>query len=90
MKGTVTEKVSQTLTTQRDVSEVWTFDGVRVNFSDESWILVRKSGTEGKIRIYCEGRSPKRLKQLVLKSSSLVRSAIKSAQKLHGKSIQNR
>jgi phosphoglucosamine mutase len=89
LKGTVMAKVSQALTTQRDVREVWTFDGVRVNFSDESWILVRKSGTEGKIRIYCEGRSPKRLKQLISKSSSLVRSAIKSAQKVRGKSIRN-
>jgi phosphomannomutase len=81
LKDIIMAKVSQSLTTQRDVSEVWTFDGVRVNFSDESWILVRKSGTEGKIRIYCEGRSPKRLRQLVSRSSSLVRSAIRSAQK---------
>jgi len=80
-KDFVMAKVSQALTTQKDVKEVWTFDGVRANFHDESWILVRKSGTEGKIRIYCEGRTPKRLKQLVSKSSSLVTSAIKSAHK---------
>jgi phosphomannomutase len=86
LKGIAMTKIAQALTTQRDVSEVWTFDGVRVNFSDESWILVRKSGTEGKIRIYCEGRSPKRLKQLVSKSSSLVRGAIRSAQKPRVKS----
>jgi len=85
-KDIVMAKIAQALTTQRDVSEVWTFDGVRVNFSDESWILVRKSGTEGKIRIYCEGRSPKRLKQLVSKSSTLVRSAIRGAQKSSVKS----
>jgi len=86
LKDIIMAEVSQSLTTQRDVSEVWTFDGVRVNFSDESWILVRKSGTEGKIRIYCEGRSPKRLRQLVSKSSSLVRSAVRSAQKSSAKS----
>jgi phosphomannomutase len=86
LKGIAMTKIAQALTTQRDVSEVWTFDGVRVNFSDESWILVRKSGTEGKIRIYCEGRSPKRLKQLVSKSSSLVRGAIMGAQKSSVKS----
>lgn len=80
-KDLVMARVSQALTTQKDVKEVWTFDGVRANFHDESWILVRKSGTEGKIRIYCEGRTPKRLKQLVSKSSSLVTSAIKSAHK---------
>jgi phosphoglucosamine mutase len=81
LKDIVMAEVSHALTTQKDVSEVWTFDGVRVNFSDESWILVRKSGTEGKIRIYCEGCTPKRLRQLVSKSSGLVRGAIKRAQK---------
>jgi phosphoglucosamine mutase len=88
-KDVVMAKVTQELTTQKDVSEVWTFDGVRVNFRDESWILVRKSGTEGKIRVYCEGRSPKRLKQLVSKSSTLVTSAIKGAHKSRVKPEQN-
>ena len=88
-KDVVMAKVTQELTTQKDVSEVWTFDGVRVNFRDESWILVRKSGTEGKIRVYCEGRSPKRLKQLVSKSSTLVTSAIKGAHKSRVKPAQN-
>jgi len=86
LKDVIMAEVSQALTTQRDVSEVWTFDGVRVNFSDESWILVRKSGTEGKIRIYCEGRSPKRLRQLVSKSSRLVRGAIRGAERSRSKS----
>jgi len=88
-KDVVMAKVTQELTTQKDVSEVWTFDGVRVNFRDESWILVRKSGTEGKIRVYCEGRSPERLKQLVSKSSTLVTNAIKGAHKSRVKPAQN-
>jgi phosphomannomutase len=29
-------------------------DGVKMNFADGSWILIRKSGTEPMIRIYCE------------------------------------
>jgi phosphomannomutase len=29
-------------------------DGVKMNFTDGSWILFRKSGTEPIIRIYCE------------------------------------
>jgi phosphomannomutase len=32
-------------------------DGVKINFSDGSWILFRKSGTEPIIRIYCESTS---------------------------------
>jgi phosphomannomutase len=74
-------EVTQGLTTWEDVGEVWTFDGVRANFSDDSWVLVRKSGTEGKIRIYCEGPSLKRLKQLVRESSRIVRNAIRNAQR---------
>jgi phosphomannomutase len=73
------------LTAWKGVGEVWTFDGVRANFSDDSWVLVRKSGTEGKIRIYCEGPSPKRLKQLTSESSRVVRNAISSAQRSHVK-----
>jgi phosphomannomutase len=33
-------------------------DGVKVNFTDGSWILFRKSGTEPLIRIYCESPDP--------------------------------
>jgi phosphoglucosamine mutase len=86
LKDTVMARVSEALSKQRDVGEVWTFDGVRANFSDDSWVLVRKSGTEGKIRIYCEGPSPRRLKQLVSESSRIVRSAIRSAQRSRVKS----
>ncbi len=32
-------------------------DGVKMNFTDGSWILFRKSGTEPIIRIYCESTS---------------------------------
>lgn len=35
-------------------SEVLTLDGLRIDYEDRSWILVRKSGTEPKIRIYGE------------------------------------
>ncbi len=36
-------------------------DGVKLVFSDESWILVRPSGTEPLIRIYIEASSAKSL-----------------------------
>jgi phosphoglucosamine mutase len=85
LKDTVMTQVSRVLTNEKGIREVATLDGVRVNFNDDSWILIRKSGTEGKIRIYCEGRSPKRLKQLVRKSSVLVKKAIKTAQRMNAK-----
>ena len=85
LKDPVMGEVSHALTAERKVREVSTLDGVRVNFNDDSWILIRKSGTEGKIRVYCEGRSPKKLKELVRKSSSLVRKAIKTAERVNPK-----
>jgi phosphomannomutase len=36
-------------------------DGVKMNFSDGTWILFRKSGTEPMIRIYCESPEAERV-----------------------------
>lgn len=38
----------------RKVREVKTFDGLKLIFEDNAWILVRPSGTEPLLRIYCE------------------------------------
>ncbi len=40
-------------------------DGLRVNYYDGSWILVRPSGTEAKVRIYGEARELGKLKELL-------------------------
>jgi len=47
------------------VHEVLTIDGVRVNFEDKSWILIRKSGTEPKIRIYAESKNISELRDMI-------------------------
>jgi phosphomannomutase len=73
--------ISKALMAEKGLRDVSTLDGVRVNFNDDSWILVRKSGTEGKIRVYCEGRSPNRLRQLVRNSTRLIEKAITTAQR---------
>jgi len=86
LKNTAMSKISQTMQTERHVREISMLDGVRVDFNDHSWVLIRKSGTEPKIRVYCEGRSPNRLRQLVSKSSSLVRRAVRIAQRSSQKS----
>ena len=48
-------KVGETL---KEVKELLTLDGVKIIFSDDSWMLVRPSGTEPKVRIYTECRDP--------------------------------
>jgi phosphomannomutase len=38
------------------VRELLTIDGVKIIFNDDSWMLIRPSGTEPKVRIYAECR----------------------------------
>lgn len=40
-------------------------DGLRVDYEDSSWILIRPSGTEAKVRIYSEGRNIKRVEEMI-------------------------
>ncbi|HHC24672.1 MAG TPA: phosphoglucomutase/phosphomannomutase family protein, partial [Desulfobacterales bacterium] len=40
-----------------NVSEVSTRDGVKYILDDNSWLLIRPSGTEPVLRIYAEGRT---------------------------------
>lgn len=40
-------------------------DGVKFTFADDSWLLIRPSGTEPVLRIYAEAQSPARVKELL-------------------------
>jgi phosphomannomutase len=40
-------------------------DGLKLGFTDGSWILFRLSGTEPVIRIYCESESPDTVREIV-------------------------
>lgn len=46
---------------QRTVESVDTLDGTKLIFTDGSWILFRQSGTEPKLRVYCETTSREEL-----------------------------
>ncbi|MBF0594201.1 MAG: phosphoglucomutase/phosphomannomutase family protein [Candidatus Omnitrophica bacterium] len=41
------------------------YDGVKLELADDSWIMVRASGTEPILRAYAESKSPKRTKELL-------------------------
>ena len=47
-----------------DVVDVNSLDGVRLTFADDSWVLVRPSGTEDYIRITLESRDSKRAEEI--------------------------
>jgi len=40
-------------------------DGTKYILADDSWLLIRPSGTEPVLRIYAEGRTPHMLKALM-------------------------
>lgn len=42
-------------------------DGYRYEYRDNSWILIRKSGTEPKIRVYMEALTKNRLEEMIRK-----------------------
>ncbi len=47
------------------VHDVLTIDGVKYIMADDSWLLIRPSGTEPVLRVYAEGRSPEMVKALL-------------------------
>ncbi|MCD4673492.1 MAG: phosphoglucomutase/phosphomannomutase family protein [Anaerolineaceae bacterium] len=58
------------------VVEVSTADGVKYILADDSWLLIRPSGTEPVLRVYAEGRSPEMVSAL-LKYGELVAESVK-------------
>lgn len=47
-----------------DVDEILTIDGVRISFTDGSWVLIRPSGTEPYVRITAEGKTQEHLDKI--------------------------
>jgi phosphomannomutase len=47
------------------VAEVSVKDGVKYILADDSWLLIRPSGTEPVLRVYAEGRSENMVKELL-------------------------
>lgn len=47
------------------IFQVRKLDGLKLIFKDQSWIMFRSSGTEPKVRIYCESKDNVRLEELL-------------------------
>ncbi len=61
-----------------EASRVETIDGLKLWYSDGSWILIRPSGTEPVFRLYAEAESPDRVAALVEKHKRLVAEVVAS------------
>ena len=49
----------------QSVSEISQRDGVKYIMADDSWLLIRPSGTEPVLRVYAEGRTQEMVKSLM-------------------------
>jgi phosphomannomutase len=58
------------------VSRVDTLDGVKFYMADQSWLLIRPSGTEPVLRIYAEARTPESVNALLKAGSEMGERAI--------------
>ncbi|MFT4947352.1 MAG: phosphomannomutase [Natronomonas sp.] len=57
----------------REVAEIQTVDGFKICLEDDSWILIRPSGTEPKLRVYAEADSQGRVSELLDAGDGIVR-----------------
>jgi phosphomannomutase len=47
------------------LNEIGQRDGVKYIMADDSWLLIRPSGTEPVLRVYAEGRTQEMVKALI-------------------------
>lgn len=66
----VVEELSHSLT--GSAVGILPIDGVRIDYEDGSWLLVRKSGTEPKLRVYAQAREEERLVNLLARVHRIV------------------
>jgi len=57
----------------KKIVDVKDFDGVKLICEDESWLMLRPSGTEPLVRAYSEAKSLKRAKELIQYGEKLLR-----------------
>ena len=74
-KALLTDKLRKKLPKKinnRKVAEVTTFDGLKIWFDNDEWVLIRPSGTEPVVRIYAETATKKDTQALLEFGAKLV------------------
>ncbi len=67
-KSTIIHKLETEIPTQiggESLLKTSNLDGVKYIFADDSWLLIRPSGTEPVLRVYAEGRTPEMVTALL-------------------------
>ena len=57
--------------------DVHTFDGIKFVLADDSWLLIRPSGTEPVLRVYAEAPSDEMVKALLAEGRQLTGNQVK-------------
>ena len=70
------KKIKEVLLNEEDFRSIWTYDGIRINYHDGSWLLIRASGTVPYIRVYLEAKNQKKLKLIVNKTKRILKESI--------------
>ena len=72
MVARLTQDAPSTLAGQT-VSKIQTTDGVKYLLADDSWLLIRPSGTEPVLRVYAEAREPEMVEALLAYGEEVAR-----------------
>jgi phosphomannomutase/phosphoglucomutase len=64
LKQVVLTRVLEEWRKRKEEVKIITMDGIRINYSDGSWMLFRPSGTEPVFRVYTESTEAKRAEEL--------------------------
>ena len=59
------------------LKEVKTIDGIKFVVEDGSWLLIRPSGTEPKVRVYAEASNESQLNKIIEEGVRLAKDAIR-------------
>lgn len=54
------------------MTSVERLDGVKLNLADDAWVLVRASGTEPLLRVYCEAADAETVRAVLAAVTALV------------------
>lgn len=81
IKQKVLKNLDEKLSTNDIFKNILKMDGLRLNFEDDSWVLIRPSGTEPYFRVTSQAMTQEESKERLEYYSSLVEKEIKHAQK---------